>query len=126
MTNCCVRCYTSVGCAACYVVISVWGIVMLGIMAILFGIDKAGNIGDLNRNHTRKDNTKTLWINVIIYFIVCILSSISLCYRLKHPFEDDKANEEVDEIEEMLKNAPEEEQKKSENAKSVEQPLNSK
>lgn len=107
MTNCCVKCYTSVGCSVCYIVISVWAIIMLGILAILFGVHKRGDLGELK--NTDEENCKTLWINVIIYFIICVLSAISLAYRLKHPFEEEQEKGEDDEIEEFITNgaAPE-------------------
>ncbi|EAY21769.1 hypothetical protein TVAG_237950 [Trichomonas vaginalis G3] len=95
MCKCCIATYTSVGCAACYIVISVWGIVMLGIMALLFGpIGHPGNIGDLV--HTDKENCRTLWINVILYFVLCVLCTFTLFYRLKHPFQEEKVVDEED------------------------------
>lgn len=113
MTNCCVKCYTSVGCSICYIVISVWAILMLGILAILFGIHKQGNLGEIE--NTDAENARTLWINVIIYFIICVLSSISLVYRIKHPFEDEdeKNEDDSDELLEIEENdtKPEEPEK---------------
>ena len=95
MTNGCVKCYTSVCCSVFYLVISVWGIIFLGILAILFGLHKQGNIGEFH--NTDEENCQAMYIAVILYVVLAIAYAIILKYRLSHPFPDnDKPVEEDD------------------------------
>ena len=82
--NGCFRCCCGVGCAACWIFIGIWAIIMLGILAILFSKHKQGNIGDFKRSDS--ENATTLLITVIIYFVLTIFCSWNLRYRLKNPF----------------------------------------
>ncbi|OHT03528.1 hypothetical protein TRFO_29082 [Tritrichomonas foetus] len=81
-----VRCYCGVGCAGCWLVISIWGFFFLGILALLFHLGKQGNIGHFSKEHSDADRAKLLMITWIIYIVLGILCGINLVYRLKHPF----------------------------------------
>ena len=98
MTNFCVKCYTSVCCSIFYLVISAWGIIFLGILAILFGLHKSGNIGDFK--NTDEENCQAMYIAVCIYVVLAIFYAIVLKYRLSHPFPDDSkpVDEDDDDI----------------------------
>ena len=90
MTNFCVKCYTSVFCSACYIFISIWGIIFLGIIAALLQADKAGDIG------LHHDQATPMWIATGLYVALLIICAIILKYRLSHPFpnEDEKVDDD--------------------------------
>ncbi|KAK8866550.1 hypothetical protein M9Y10_009514 [Tritrichomonas musculus] len=79
-----VRCCCGVGCAGCWLVISIWGFFFLGILALLFELDKEGNIGHFKKNN--KQNAQILFITWIIYIVIGVLCGVNLFYRIKHPF----------------------------------------
>lgn len=89
-----VRCYCGVGCAAIWVVISIWGFFFLGILALLFHLHKQGNIGHFKNSD--ETNAKVLMITWIIYIAIGILCGINLFYRIKHPFppQEDESKKE--------------------------------
>lgn len=91
-----VRCCCGVGCAGCWFVISIWGFFFLGILALLFELDKEGNIGHFKNSN--KSNAKVLFITWIIYIVIGILCGFNLFYRIKHPFpkeEDPKKGDQM-------------------------------
>ena len=94
MTNGCVKCYTSVFCSACYIVLSLWGIIFLGILSALFSCHKQGNIGEFTR--TDEENSQSMWIATILYFVLLIVCAVILKYRLGHPFPDEDAKADDD------------------------------
>ena len=90
-----VRCYCGVGCAGCWLVISIWAFFFLGILALLFNSGHPGNIGHFSHDYTDKDRAKLLMITWIIYVVLGVFCGVNLFYRLKHPFppaEDDEAS----------------------------------
>jgi hypothetical protein len=73
-------------------VIGVWAFFFLGILAILFGLGKQGNIGHFDSKDNKKHAT-TLWITWGIYVALVILCSINLWYRSNHPWPKDAPEE---------------------------------
>ena len=97
MVNPCVKCYTSVCCSVFYLVIGIWGIIFLGILSILFGLHKQGNIGHFS--NTDEQNCQAMYIAVILYFVLTIAYVIILRYRLNHPFpSEEQALEDEDDF----------------------------
>ena len=94
MVNCCVKCYTGTFCSACYIVISIWGFLFLGILGILFGKNKQGNIGDFKHPDSMCRN---MLIAAALYFVLGIVCAFNLKHRLAHPFPDEDAEAEDDE-----------------------------
>ena len=113
MTSSIVRCCCGVACAACWFVIGIWAFFFLGILALLFYMNKQGNIGDYDPDDHKKYG-KTLLITWIIYIVVTILCGINLFYRLKHPWpaegqEDDRKKNEFTPAESLEQNLTDEE-----------------
>lgn len=93
--NGCFRCCCGVGCAVCWIFIGIWGVIMLGILAILFASGKKGNIGDFDDKDNKKHAT-TLFVVAGIYLVLTVFCSWNLNYRLKHPFPPKAGSEPED------------------------------
>ncbi|KAH0793116.1 hypothetical protein GPJ56_003011 [Histomonas meleagridis] len=92
MVNSLVRCLCGPGCAVCWIFIGIWAFFFLGIIALLFYLDKPGNIGHFSRSNI--ENARNIFYAWIIYVVIVILCGINFWYRRKHPFppkEDDEA-----------------------------------
>ena len=88
-----VRCFCGKGCAICWIAIGIWAFFLLGILAILFKLEKQGNIGHYTKGP--QENAKVMFITWCIYVVLTILCGINLYYRTKHPFPP-KENEDED------------------------------
>jgi hypothetical protein len=76
-----------VGCAACWIFIGVWAFFFLGILALLFKLNKAGNIGHFKYDDS--ENATVLLITWIIYVVLTVFCAFNLHYRLKHPWPEE-------------------------------------
>ncbi|EAY18563.1 hypothetical protein TVAG_462490 [Trichomonas vaginalis G3] len=97
MLNICCLYFPKINIITYFVLVSLGGVLMLALMAILLSKGLSANLGNLV--HPKEEIIKTLWINAIIYFILCILFSILFFYRFMRPASVDQKQVEDDNAE---------------------------
>ena len=87
MVNGFVKAYTNRGCSATYIFLSVWAIIFLGILAILFKTEKYGNIGVTPSDSEELDKYYKICLYACIAYVVLLfLCVINFVWRTTHPF----------------------------------------
>ena len=99
MPGSCVRCYCGVPYAACYIFISIWGILFLGVMGILLKTGHKGNIGieyERGVDEKKEDNRygNVMLITVAMYFVLCVGCAFNIWWRLRNPWPEEENKDE--------------------------------
>lgn len=85
MVNSFIRCCCGTGCATCWMAISVWAFLFVGILGILLATDKQGNIG-IEDGEDPHALASLCGFTVLIYVILFFLCGFNLWWRRRHPW----------------------------------------
>lgn len=80
-----VKAYTSKGCSITYIFLSIWAILFLGVLAVLFKTEKYGNIG-ISKDEDIDKYFKVCLYACIAYVILLLLCIFNFVWRSSHPF----------------------------------------